>query len=60
MTSKFPLQINLENPFSSLMVTEESSIKHESQVQTTAIYPQRIEIQNAKSKAGAEKTNPTV
>ena len=42
------------------MVTEESSIKHESQVQTSAIHPQRIEIQNTKSKAGAEKTNPTV
>lgn len=60
MISKFPLQINLQNTFSSLMVTEESSIKHEWQVQTPAIYSQRIEIQNSKSKAGAEKTNPTV
>ena len=37
------------------MVTEESSIKHESQVQTPANYPQRIKIQNTKSKARAEK-----
>ena len=42
--SKVPSPINLQNRFSSLMVTEERSIENESQVQTPTNYHQRIEI----------------
>ena len=41
--SKVPSPINLQNRFSSLMVTEERSIENESQVQTPTNYHQRIE-----------------
>ena len=53
--SKVPSPVNLQNRFSSLMVTEERSIENESQVQTPTNYHQRIEIQNTKSKSRAEK-----
>ena len=46
MPSKVSSAVNLQNPFSSLMVTEENSIENESQVQTPTNYHQRIEIQN--------------
>ena len=41
--SKVPSPINLQNRFSSLMVTEERSIENESQVQMPTNYHQRIE-----------------
>ena len=55
MPSKVPSPVNLQNRFSSLMVTEENSIENESQVQTPTNYHQRIEIQSTKSKSRAEK-----
>ena len=55
MPSKVPSSVNLQNRFSSLVVTDESSIENESQVQTPTNYHQRIEIQNTKSKSRAEK-----
>ena len=55
MPSKVPSTVNLQNRFSSLMVTEESSTENESQVKTPTNYHQRIEIQNTKSKSRAEK-----
>ena len=59
--SKVPSSVNLQNRFSSLMVTEERSIENESQVQTPTNYHQRIKIQNTKSKSRAEKkSNPAV
>ena len=57
--SKVPSSVNLQNRFSSLMVTEERSIENESQVQTPTNYHQRIEIRNATSKSRAEKTKST-
>ena len=45
----------MQNPFSSLLVTEEISIENESQVQTPTNYHQCIEIQKSKSKSRAEK-----
>ena len=42
MPSEVPSQINFENRFSNLMIIEEGSIEHESQVQTPTNYHQRI------------------
>ena len=42
MPSKVPSQINFENRVSNLMIIEEGSIEHESQVQTPTNYHQRI------------------
>ena len=56
MPSKVPSSVNLQNQFSSLMVTKEISVENESQIQTPTHYHQRIEIQNAKSKSRAEKS----
>ena len=41
--SKVPSPVNLQNRFSSLMITEERSIENEPQVQTPTNYHQRIE-----------------
>ena len=42
MPSKVPSQTNFENRVSNLMIIEEGSIEHESQVQTPTNYHQRI------------------
>ena len=57
--SKVPSPVNLQNRFSSIMVTEERSIENESQVQMPTNYHQRIEIRNTKPKSRAEKTKST-
>ena len=45
--TKLPSPVNLQNQFSILMVTEESSVtENESQVQTPTNYHQRIKIQS--------------
>ena len=46
MLSTVPPPANLQNRFGSLMVTEESSIENESQVQMANNYHQGIKIQN--------------
>ena len=51
--SKVLSPVHLQNRFSSLRVTEESSIENESQTPTN--YNQRIEIQNTKYKSRVEK-----
>ena len=48
--SKIPSPVNLQNRFSTLTVTEESSSVNESQVQTPTNYHRNIEIQNTKPK----------
>lgn len=49
MTSKVPSTVNLQNRFSTLMVTEKSSIEHEPQVQTPTNYHERIKFENKKA-----------
>ena len=44
MPSKVLLPVNLQNRFSSQMVTEESSVEHESQVQTPTKDHQHVDI----------------
>ena len=56
MLSKVPSPVTSQNRSSSLMVAEESSTEHESQIQTPTNYLQHIEIQNTKSKSRAEKS----
>ena len=46
MLSTVPSPANLQDRFGSLMVTEESSIENESQVQTANNYHQGIKLQN--------------
>ena len=48
--SKISSPVNLQNRFSTITITEESSSENESQVQTPTNYHQNIEIQNTKSK----------
>ena len=49
MTSKVPSTVNLQNRFSTLMVTEKSSIEHEPQVQTPTNYHERIKFEYTKA-----------
>ena len=46
MPSKVLSPVNLQNRFSGLMFTDESSIESESQTQTPTNYHQCVEIQN--------------
>ena len=57
--SKVPSPVNLQNRFSSLMVTKERSIENEPQVQAPTNYHQRIEIQNNLNQH-LKKSNPAV
>ena len=56
MLSKVPSPVTSPNWSSSLMVAEESSTEHESQIQTPTNYHQHIENQNTKSKSRPEKS----
>ena len=60
MPSKVPSPAALQDRFGSLIITEESSIENESQVQTPNNYHQRIEIQNTNLNQELKKGNPVV